>query len=132
MVDRVRRIWPRFSLVEVLIVLGIIAALSAAVVPQFLGRGGDEGKKETELSSVQNAIDSMMAELGLSSVASNDGRGAAAFREWDGEDSPFGPGSVNLGPGRGGYFRDAQSTWAYCWDGSGQITRQTDAGGDCG
>ncbi len=132
MVDRLRRIWPNFSLIEVLILIGIVAALSAALIPQLIGGGGDEGQKDSELSSVQNAIDSMMAELGLSSVAANDGAEAAAFRDWDSEEVPFGAGSVNLGPGRGGYFRSAESTWAYCWDGSGQITKQTDAGGDCG
>ena len=132
MVNRLRAIWPNFSPIEILIVVGIVAALAAAIVPQFLDRGGDERQMDNEFSSVQNAIDSMMAELGLSSVTANDGAGATAFRDWDSEGRPFGPGSVNLGPGRGSYFRSAQSTWAYCWDGSGQITKQTDAGGDCG
>ena len=132
MVDRLRAIWPNLSPIEVLIVVGIIAALSAAIVPQFLDDGGDEGQRESEQSSVQNAIDSMMAELGLSSVTANDGAGATGFRDWDSEESPFGPGSVNLGPGQGSYFRSAESTWAYCWDGSGQITEQTSAGGKCG
>ena len=132
MVDRLRAIWPNFSPIEVLIVVGIIAALCAAIVPQFLDGGGDETKRDSELSSVQNAIDSMMADLGLSSVTANDGDGATGFRDWDSEQSPFGPGSVNLGPGEGSYFRSAQSTWAYCWDGGGQVTKQTSAGEDCG
>ena len=132
MVDRLRRIWPSFSLIEVLIVLGIIAALAAAIVPQFVGGGSNERQRDSELSSVQNAIDSMMAELGLSSVTANDGARATGFRDWDSEESPFGSGSVNLGPDRGGYFRNAQSTWAYCWDSSGQVAKQTDDGGDCG
>ncbi len=133
LVDGLRRIWPGFSPIEVLIVVGIIAALTAAIVPQFVGRSsdGDDGQRESELSSVQNAIDSMMAALGLSSVAANDGGQATGHREWNIDKSPFGPGSINLGPDRGDYFPNSQSTWAYCWDSSGQVTKQTDAGGKC-
>ena len=102
MVDRLRRIWPSFSLIEVLIVLGIIAALAAAIVPQFVGRGSDERQRDSELSSVQNAIDSMMAELGLSSVAANDGGRTTAFRDWDSEENPLraGLGQSRAGSGR--------------------------------
>ena len=56
-----------FTLVELLVVIGIIAALAAVVIPnvsQFVGRG-DVAANTTEAQTVQAAMDLYMADTGL-------------------------------------------------------------------
>ena len=59
-----------FTLIEMLIVVGIIVALAAAIVPQVVqfGGKGEEGTKATELQTVQTAIDNAMAIAGITVV----------------------------------------------------------------
>ena len=55
-----------FTLVELLVVIGIIAALAAVVIPnvsQFVGRG-DTAANSTEAQTVQAAMDLYMADTG--------------------------------------------------------------------
>src|SRR4030042_5517032 len=59
-----------FTLVELLIVFAIIGVLAAIIVPNVTGLVGS-GKPEAakaELTTVQSAMDTMMAKLGKSSV----------------------------------------------------------------
>ena len=56
-----------FTLVELLVVIGIIAALAAVVIPnvsQFSG-SGDAAADQHELGQVQSTIDVYMADTGL-------------------------------------------------------------------
>ena len=56
-----------FTLVELLVVIGIIAALAAVVIPnvsQFVG-SGDAAANTTEAQTVQAAMDLYMADTGL-------------------------------------------------------------------
>ena len=55
-----------FTLVELLVVIGIIAALAAVVIPnvsQFVGRG-DTAANSTEAQTVQAAMDLYLADTG--------------------------------------------------------------------
>ena len=60
-----------FTLVELLVVIGIIAALAAVVIPnvsQFVGRG-DAAANTTEAQTVQAAVDLLMADTGAVAIA---------------------------------------------------------------
>ena len=90
-----------FTLIELLVVVGIIVALAAVIVPlviQFSGRG-DTGAASAEWDSIQSAIDTMLADQGLTTVADGDG---AAFIT-DSFDFDPGAGNQNLSS----YLRDA-------------------------
>ena len=59
-----------FTLVEMLVVVAIIVALAAVIVPTvtiFLGRG-EAAAREAEMEAVQTAIDSLMVSESLTSV----------------------------------------------------------------
>lgn len=59
-----------FTLIELLIVVAILGVLAAIVIPnvgRFIGRGKTEAAA-TELSSIQSATQSMMTDLGLSTL----------------------------------------------------------------
>ena len=67
-----------FTLVELLVVIGIIAALAAVVIPnvsQFIG-SGDDAANTTEAQTVQAAMDLYMADTGnlpvVQTTATND------------------------------------------------------------
>ncbi|GEM_PF-5502875 len=59
-----------FTLVELLVVIGIMAALAAVVLLNVTGviGSGEEEAQATELVTVQTAMDVMMAKNSLSSV----------------------------------------------------------------
>ena len=70
-----------------------------------------------EMLAVQTAIDSMMADLTLNTVAAN----TSSTNSW--ADNPTGEGAASLFPP---YLVQATTTFFYCWDSSGFITRQDD------
>ena len=62
-----------FTLVELVVVLGIMAALAAVVVPvvaRFAGRGDTEANN-TEVQTVQAAMDLFMSDTAVTSVTAN-------------------------------------------------------------
>ncbi len=103
-----------FTLIEVLIVIGVMAAVTAIIIPNISGLVGS-GKPEAakaELVDVQTAMDAMMAKSGISSVtataATND-MGAFPTR------NPLYP----------DYLPSAHTTGKYSCTGAGLVTQVT-------
>ena len=115
-----------FTLVELLVVVGIIVALAAVIVPSvvvFSGKG-DEGAKAAESESIQVAMDTMMADQGISGVTAL-GSGDNSVQAWT--VLPAGTGALPLS----GYLREDSTAFFYCYDGTGKITRQDDVATAC-
>ena len=108
-----------FTLIEMLIVVGIIVALAAAIVPQVVqfGGKGEEGQKASELSTVQTAMDNMMASNNLTALTAE----ATARKDW--ETYPTDAGAEKLFTGA--YLRVTSTEWGYCWNTTGKVS-QTD------
>ncbi|GBD11334.1 hypothetical protein HRbin23_00992 [bacterium HR23] len=107
-----------FTLVELLVVVGIIVGLAAAVIPavtKFASKG-EEGARAAERQNVQAAMDSMMADKGITSV--NSLSGSASVNNFSA--LPTGTNTAPLAD----YLRENPTKYYYCWDGTGRITRQ--------
>ncbi|MFC1908933.1 type II secretion system protein [Chloroflexota bacterium] len=69
-IKKVHRESKAFTLVELLIVIAILGVLAAVILPNVTGLVG-EGETEAaqaELVTIQSALDTMMAKVGISSV----------------------------------------------------------------
>jgi len=102
-----------FTLVELLVVIGILAALAAVVVPnvgRFAG-SGDAAANSTEASTVQVGMDLYMADTGSLTVT------ALAI-----ETNDFATSNPVLSPV---YIRQNPTKCSYTWDISGLITQGT-------
>ena len=102
-----------FTLVELLVVIGILAALAAVVVPnvgRFAG-SGDIAANATEAATVQAAMDLYMADTASLTVA------VLAI-----ETDNFATSDPILSPG---YLRQNPTRCSYTWDVSGLVTQGT-------
>ena len=108
-----------FTLVELLVTVGIIVALAAVIVPSVLifGSKGDEGAKAAESESLQTAMDSMMADKALTSVV---GLTSSENSNQLWTTLPAGTGSAPLT----NYLRSDTTAFFYCYDNTGKVTRQ--------
>ncbi|MFQ5874791.1 MAG: type II secretion system protein, partial [Dehalococcoidia bacterium] len=63
-----------FTLVELLVVVGIIVALAAVIVPSIaaVSGKGEQGARDSERENVQSAMDTLMADIGITTVNAND------------------------------------------------------------
>ena len=113
-----------FTLIELLVVviiLGVLAAVVTVNVARFANRGQTEAAN-TEMDNVQLAIDALMADQRLASVAGNDassaapGNGVQNFTAYN-----FGGGNT-LYPN---WVRQAQTSMFYCWNDDGEVTDQS-------
>ena len=121
---RVRESESGFTLIEMLIVVGIIVALAAAIVPQVVqfGGKGKTAQDTAEQQAIQVAIDAMLAETLAGSVTAS-ASGGNAVNDWTA--NPVGGTLVTvLNPS---YFNQATTTMYYCWDSVGSITLQVEA-----
>ena len=99
-----------FTLIELLIVVGIIVALAAVIIPlviQFADKG-EEGAQANELGVIQSAIDNMMTDLQLETVAP----GLVEIYIDALTDFDPGPCVQNLAS----YVREPTTQWCYTWN----------------
>jgi len=123
---RLRRAQEGFTLVELLVVVGIIVAVAAVTVPsvlQFTGKG-DQGAKATEEETVQTAMDSMMADKSINAVT---GLTSAQNSNNVWTSLPGGTGAAALTT----YMRNNTTVYFYCYDATGKVTRQDAAAAAC-
>ena len=128
LVSRIAKGQGGFTLIEMIVVVGIIAVLAAVIVPsigKFIG-SGELGAKEAEWESVQTAMNAMMAEQAITGVTPSTS-GAAKTNGWSA--LPAGAGAAALA----GYLQSATTVYYYCYDATGQILSQSeqDAIGTC-
>jgi len=114
---RVSKEQKGFTLVELLITVGIIVALAVTIIPlviQFAGKG-DEGANAAEAATVQTAIDDVMTVNETITVAA---RPLAAIVA--GADDPTG-----VGDPMSNYIRDLPTVCSYTWVDSGSVTQDS-------
>ena len=114
-----------FTLIEMLVVVGIIVALAAIIVPlviSFAG-SGEEAAQVGERETLQTAIQSMMVDNDLSAVAAQ-GTAATATDAF----------AFATGVTLQAYMDQAATQFCYTWGTDGRLLTQTDepVGGTCG
>ena len=114
-----------FTLIEMIVVVGIIAVLAAVIVPnigRFIGTGED-GAKSAEWESVQTAMNAMMAEAAVNTVPTSS-QTAVGTQDWATVPTAVVNGEQPLGP----YLQNPVTVYLYCYDVNGQIYAQTELG----
>ena len=135
MLTKVGKSEKGFTLIQMLLVVGIIVALAEVVVPtvnKFSGRSsypdvvrpvliamdslarlGEKGAKSAEFAAVQSAIDNMLVDNKMAAVTANET--AAKITET----TDFGGGQLIAS-----YIGDPSSSYCYTWDGTGKVLTQ--------
>ena len=125
--NRIRRNQRGFTLVELLVVVGIIVALAAVIIPNvasFAGKG-DTGAQAAERENIQAAIDNMMADTGATTVTPTDTAGGSSTND-------FSTSSGILDLEAGAYLRTVTTKYFYCWTTTGLVNSlDTSATVDC-
>ena len=108
-----------FTLIEMLVVVGIIVALAAVIVPTVIKftSEGETGAQNAEWDAVQVAVDIMMADTKIAVINA----GGTAAKITDTFDFGVGTSTQTLS----GYLRDASTKYCYTWDGTGKVLTQT-------
>ena len=122
LISRIAKGQGGFTLIEMIVVVGIIAVLAAVIVPnigKFIG-SGEAGAKSAEWESVQTAMNAMMADKAIIGV--NASASGARTRSWSA--LPTGVNSAFLD----GYLQSASTVYYYCWDLNGQVQSQGEIG----
>ena len=113
-----------FTLIEMIVVVGIIAVLAAVIIPnigKFIG-SGEQGAKDAEYESVQFVMNAMMADTAITTVTAS---ASSSARTADFTSLPVGTNAAALGVT---YLQSASTVYYYCWDSSGQVQSQGEFG----
>ena len=119
-----------FTLVELLVVVGIIVALAAVIIPnvtQYVNKG-DEGARAAEGVEVQQSIDTYIADNYLIRLSGAPTEGFLDDpSDWSTNDFSLLTGTLDLeSPGTAGasFMRDSYTVYFYCWDDTGKVLLQ--------
>ena len=106
-----------FTLIEMLVVVGIIVALAAVIVPTVIKftDEGQTGAQNAELDAVQAAVDVWMADQKIPVI---DARALIAAAPIE-RTTVLLAGEASMGE----YLRDEASTYSYYWDITGLVTQ---------
>jgi len=133
-VARITKGQKGFTLIEMIVVMGIIAVLAAVIVAKigkFIGTG-KQGDKDAEWELVRMAMHAMMSDAAATTVTALVRNSRAT---WDAM-----PVAVATDPGAVPLFGAAvanqhiqsnPTAYFYCYDGNGQITRQDEVATAC-
>ena len=122
-----------FSLMELLVAIGIMAAIAAVTVPlvtKFAG-SGEAGAKKAELSNVQTAFDTLIGRAVISGVQSHTGALKTAKNVFTGFPLKSDGSAIQIDGANADlsdYMRLAgagsnETTYFYCWDSSGKVVQ---------
>ncbi len=118
-----------FTLVEMMVVVGIIALLAAVIIPNF-GRfvdNGIQGAKDSEWESVQTGLEFMVVDRHVENVAPYDNSNSSvATNNW-GALPQGGPTVVPLAD----YLESPTTVYYYCYDGNARISEQFESPAPC-
>ncbi len=118
-----------FTLVELLVVVGIIVALARVIIPNVTGyiNKGDDGARASERVEVQQSIDTYIADNYLKTLPAGD----VLYLPGDSSTNDFSlSGTLNLeSPGSAGhpFMRGTSTVYFYCWDNTGLVLLQDGA-----
>ncbi len=125
-----------FTLIEMMVVVGIIAVLAAVIIPnigKFIG-SGEQGAKDAEYESVQTAMNAMMADKAVTTIVANTGTTGTPHADWSTEPTEdssdigtvplYNPTDATLQ-----YLQHQETVYFYCWDAQGKITNDQNIGG---
>ena len=120
-----------FTLIEMIVVVGIIAVLAAVIIPnigKFIG-SGETGAKNAESVSVQLAMNAMMADKAVVLVVDHSAATSSSINEWAAEpkEDANDKGTVPLAT----YLQKDTTVYFYCWEANGQLTVQHEAATAC-
>ena len=118
-----------FTLVEMIVVVGIIAVLGAVIIPnigKFIG-SGEQGAKDLEWETVQSSLELMVVDKAVVNVDPYDNSNlSTATNSWGG--LPLGgPGVVPLEP----YLESPTSVYYYCYDAFARLSEQFEIAAPC-
>ena len=127
-----------FSLMELLVAIGIMAAIAAVTVPLVtkFASSGEKGAQSAEKTNVQTAMDTLMAEAAVTVIDAKKGSLTAAVQSWTGLPKK-GAAAIQIGGANvdlADYMRlstaDETKYW-YCYDTDGKILELLTAAGNC-
>jgi prepilin-type N-terminal cleavage/methylation domain-containing protein len=115
---QVAQIERGFTLIEMMVVVGIISALATVTTPNIIKLidQAESGAQQAEKQSVKTALHVMMADQGISTIISLSG--GTSVNNW--ASLPAGNGISPLT----NYLGSQTTTYFYCYDANGNVTRQ--------